>query len=274
MIYRISQRINTTNVGLYHMLFAAFCISIAGACSKVLSRGMSPMEVVFLRNIFGVIYVSGLIYRKPLVNKGGRGGLLFFRGFLGALAILANFCTIIHIGLAEAITYQQSYPIFLTLISVYFLKVSISRHEWLAVVIGFLGICFIFSPNLHIGSGSVTSHCIGIANSIIAALAYLSIAELSKFYENRTIILVFMSTGVLMPTLFMLAGYVFNLTTPTFLFAPLVMPVGIEWFFIAALGLSALLGKSILQRHFLLAKRVKYRRLGTVRLFFLFFSVC
>ena len=198
------------------MLFAAFCIAVAGACSKVLSKGMSPMQVVFLRNIFGVVYVLGLIYRKPLINKGGRRGLLLFRGFLGGLAILASLYTIIEIGLAEAITYQQSHPIFLTLISVYFLKIPISRRAWWAVVIGFLGICLIFSPNLHIGSGSVTSHGIGVANSIIAALAYLSISELSKFYENRTIVLVFMSTGVLMPALIYTCRVCFQFNNPFF----------------------------------------------------------
>jgi len=253
------------------MLFAAFCISVAGACSKVLSKRLSPMEVVFLRNIFGVLYVIWLIYKKPLVQKGGRTGLLFFRGFLGALAILANFYTIIHIGLAEAITYQQSYPIFLSLISVYFLKKSINRNEWLAILLGFGGICFIFFPQFKINAGSVQDHSIGIFYSVIAAIAYLSIAELSKFYEQKAIVLVFMSVGVLMPTFLMIIGLIFHLNNPTFLFSPPLLPIGIEWIQIVVLGFTALLGQIHLTKAFSIGQASALSAVGYSQIVFSLF---
>ena len=78
-------------VGLYHMVFSSFCVAIATAIAKVLSHRLSPMELVFFRNIFGVVYILFLIYRKPLNNIGGKTFLLLFRGFLGALAILSSF---------------------------------------------------------------------------------------------------------------------------------------------------------------------------------------
>ena len=178
------------NVGLYYMVFSSLCVAIATAIAKVLSHRISPMELVFFRNIFGVLYILFLIYRKPLNNIGGKPFLLFFRGFLGALAILSSFYIVIKIGLAEAITYQQSYPIYLALISVFFLKAKMNKQEWLSIVAGFVGICLIFIPQFKHNTASVFDHSFGIFYAIIAALAYLSIAELSKFYENRTIALI------------------------------------------------------------------------------------
>ena len=70
-------------IGLYYMVFSSFCVAITTAIAKVLSHRLSPMELVFFRNIFGVIYVLFLIYRKPLKNIGGKPFLLFFRGFGG-----------------------------------------------------------------------------------------------------------------------------------------------------------------------------------------------
>ncbi len=72
------------------MLFYWFCVAIATAIAKILSRRLSPMELVFFRNIFGVVYILFLIYQKPLKNIGGKPFLLFFREFLGALAILSR----------------------------------------------------------------------------------------------------------------------------------------------------------------------------------------
>jgi uncharacterized membrane protein len=74
---------NLEKTGLYYMIFSAFCVAIVSAIAKVLSQRLNPMEIVFFRNIVGVMYVLLLISRKSLNNIGGKPWLLFFRGFLG-----------------------------------------------------------------------------------------------------------------------------------------------------------------------------------------------
>lgn len=250
------------------MLFYCFCVAIATAIAKILSHRLSPMELVFFRNVFGVIFILSLIYRKPLKNIGGKPFLLFFRGFLGALAILSSFYIVIHLGLAEAITYQQSYPIYLALISVVFSKIKISQKEWLAILTGFFGICLIFFPQFKHSEASVFDHSFGIFYAIIAALAYLSIAELSKFYENRTIVLVFMTTGVCLPLLVMLIGQIFSLTQPYFLFAPFVMPNLNEWLLILLMGIMALVAQIYITKAFTLGNSGQVSAIGYSQIIF------
>lgn len=249
-------------IGLYYMVFSSFCVAITTAIAKVLSHRLSSMELVFFRNIFGVIYVLFLIYRKPLKNIGGKPFLLFFRGFLGALAILSSFYIVIHLGLAEAITYQQSYPIYLALISVVFLKLKMSKQEWASIIVGFVGICLIFFPQFKHSNASVFDHSFGVFYAIIAALAYMSIAELSKVYENRTIVLVFMTTGVSLPILVTLIGKFFSLTHPYFLFAPFVKPNLNEWLLILLMGIMALVAQMYITKAFAIGNSGQVSAMG------------
>jgi drug/metabolite transporter (DMT)-like permease len=255
-------------IGLYYMVISSFCVAIATAIAKILSHRLSPMELVFFRNIFGVLYILFLIYRKPLNNIGGKPFLLLFRGFLGALAILSSFYIVINLGLAVATTYQQSFPIYLALISVIFLKVKMSKQELMAIFGGFLGICLIFFPQFRLNHTSVFDHSFGIFYAIIAALAYLSIAELSKVYENRTIVLVFMTTGVLLPILVILSGQVFSLTQPSFLFAPFLLPNFNEFLLILLMGIAALLGQIYVTKSFAVGNSGQVSAMGYSQIVF------
>jgi drug/metabolite transporter (DMT)-like permease len=255
-------------IGLYYMVISSFCVAIATAIAKILSHRLSPMELVFFRNIFGVLYILFLIYRKPLNNIGGKPFLLLFRGFLGALAILSSFYIVIHIGLAEAITYQQSYPIFLSIISVWFLKAKMTRQELFAIMIGFSGICLIFGPQFNLNMSSAFDHSFGIFYAIIAALAYLSIAELSKVYENRTIVLVFMTTGVSLPLLVILVGHLFSLSQPHFLFAPFVLPDTSELLQILLMGVMALMGQIYVTKSFAVGNSGQVSAMGYSQIVF------
>ena len=62
-----SKNINSNN-GLWFMLVAAFCFSISGACTRVLGQRLSSIELVFFRNIIGVVFVLWSVFRRPLIQ--------------------------------------------------------------------------------------------------------------------------------------------------------------------------------------------------------------
>ena len=232
------------------MLGAAFCFSISGACTKVLGKRISSVELVFFRNIIGVVFVLFTIYRKPLVQVGGKFSLLVFRGIIGTLALYTFFFSITKIGLAEAITYQQSYPILLALMSTYLFKEKLDFKGWLAVFLGFGGICLIFLPQFKIDINSIKYHTFGLANAIMTAMAYLSIKQLSGFYDSRSIVLSFMFSGIVLPIISLIAGQYIYIDALAFMFGTFNWPMGIEWLWICILALSALLGQILLTKAF------------------------
>lgn len=99
------------------MLIASFCFALTGACAKVLSDDVSPIQLVFFRNVIGIAYIIWVLSQRKEAYEGGKFGLLVFRGVIGTIALYAFFYGIKHIGLAVAITYQQAYPIFIAFAS-------------------------------------------------------------------------------------------------------------------------------------------------------------
>ena len=268
------KAISTSSLGLLSMLIAAFCFSVSGACTRVLGTHLPSVELVLFRNAIGVIFVILSVFRKPISQAGGKLSLLVFRGIIGTLALYLFFFSITKIGLAEAITYQQSYPIFLALVGVLFLKEKLSTSVWWAIVMGFTGICFIFFPQFHTDFLSVKNHALGLANAILTALAYMSISQLASYYDARSIVLSFMLSGILMPMLSLGLGEVIDTKDWSFLIAQYTQPAGTDWLWIGLLSISALLGQIFLTKAFTYGKSAEVAAIGYSNIVFsVFFGI-
>lgn len=230
--------------GIFYMLGAVVCFGTVGAMAKWLSRDFDTVELVFFRNLVGVVFVLVSILNRPLQQTGGRPALLIFRGVIGTLSLYLFFYAVQILGLGAATTYQYSYPIFLALLSWVFVGETLSKREWLAIFVGFAGILFIFRPDLTAPLGH---HAIGLSNALFTAIAYLSIRQLSAFYDTRAIILSFMLSGILLPILSMLAGEYLSVEGYGFLIGHFVMPVTVtHWLGFLALGVVAMIGQYLL----------------------------
>jgi drug/metabolite transporter (DMT)-like permease len=216
-----------------------------GAFAKLASESMSSLEVVFFRNIAGVILVGYAVYKSPLKQVGGKPFLLFFRGFMGFVALLAFFYNIAHISLGDAMTYSKTSPIFTAIFAFLFLHEKLSLKGWMAIFIGFVGIIFITQPS---GVGLSKYDLLGIFSGVGAALAYTSIRELRNFYDTKAIVLSFMLTGTIGPiVLFVVSSYVHH-PELDFLLGTFVIPQGIEWFYLLAMGVFATISQMLMTK--------------------------
>lgn len=227
--------------GVYYMLFASFCFAVMGGFAKELSSSMSAVEVVFFRNVFGVLFLVATLMKYPLKQKGGKFWLLFFRGFMGFLALLAFFYNIAHITLAEAMTYSRLSPVFTALFAYLFLKEKLYKLGWIGIVIGFVGIVFITRPE---GIYDFDKYDIlGIFSGVGAALAYTAVRELREYYDTRSIVLSFMTIGTIGPVVLMMIGSFYSPENLDYLFAKFIAPDSKDWVWIVLLGFSATLAQ-------------------------------
>lgn len=226
--------------GIAYMLYASFLFAVMGAFAKLASESMSSLEIVFFRNLFGVVLVGFTVFKKPFTHEGGRPFLLFFRGFMGFAALVAFFYNIAHIPMSEAITFSKTSPIFTAVFAWMFLREKLSLQGWLAVMVGFVGIVLITKPE-----GALLSKYdwLGIFSGIGAALAYTSVRELKRHYDTRAIVLSFMLVGTLGPLVLMLLSPYARSESLDFLFAPFVMPEGIMWLYVGLMGVFATLAQ-------------------------------
>jgi len=234
------------------MLLASFSFAFMGGFAKVVSQTLPPVEVTFFRNIFGVVLVGLSIWKVPLKQTGGKPLLLLFRGSMGFAALLAYFYIMAHIPLGEAVTYNKTSPIFVAIFAYLFLNEKLHKSALLAIVIGFVGIVLVAQPE----GGSFDKYDIlGIFSGIGAALAYTSIRELRKYYDTRAIVMSFMGVGTVAPLLLMLATpYVEVSEEFDWMFAVFVMPQGLEWVYVIAVGLFATMSQLLMTKAYELTK--------------------
>jgi drug/metabolite transporter (DMT)-like permease len=232
-ILSFMKLIRELNSGVKYMLFASFLFAIMGAFAKLASEPMSSLDVVFVRNICGGVFIGYALYKTPMVQKGGRPFLLFFRGLIGFSALLAYFYNIAHIPLGDAVTFSKTAPIFTAIFAWLFLNEKLTLSAWLAIAVGFCGILLITQPS---GIGFTKYDILGIFSGIGAALAYTSIRELKNYYDTRMIVLSFTFVGTAGPiALFILSKY-FYMSELDFMLGEFVMPSGVVWFYVIGLG--------------------------------------
>ncbi|XOB61408.1 DMT family transporter [Campylobacterota bacterium DY0563] len=242
---------NDVTLGIKYMLFASFCFACMGAFAKQLSGSMSSIEVVFFRNVFGVLLILISIYKSPLNQKGGKPLLLIFRGLAGFIALLFFFYNIANIPLGEAMTFSKTSTIFSAIFAYFFVKEKLGVKGWLGVFIGFIGILFITKFD---GSSLDKTDWLGILCGVGAGLAYTSIRELRKYYDGRTIVLSFMGIGTLGPLLLMLISEFYINEQYDYIFAKFVMPQPGDWINIICLGGVATLAQVYMTKAYSVAK--------------------
>jgi len=241
---------NNTKLALRYMLISSFLFAFTGAFAKLLSDYMSSVEVVFFRNITGVILISYAIYKSPVKQIGGKPFLLFMRGFIGFSALLMYFYNIANIPLAEAQTFNKISPIFTAIFSYLLLKEKLSIQAWIGIFIGFIGVLFI--TNFNIFALSKTDW-LGICSGIGAGLAYTSIRELRKSYDNKIIVLSFMTVGTIAPLILMIVASYITIDSLDWILAKFVMPKTIAWIYIVALGIFATFSQLYMTKAYSLA---------------------
>uniref|UniRef100_UPI00404859BA DMT family transporter n=1 Tax=Aliarcobacter sp. TaxID=2321116 RepID=UPI00404859BA len=242
---------NQVNKGIQYMLIASLLFAFMGAAAKELTDTMSSVEVVFFRNVFGVILISFSIYKSPLVQLGGKFWLLIFRGMAGFIALLFFFYNISEISLGEAMTFSKTSTIFTAIFAYLLLKEKLGIKGWIGVFIGFIGIVFITEFD---GSTLEKTDYLGILSGVGAALAYTSVRELRNYYDSRAIVLSFMTIGSIGPLILMIIGSFYTNPNLDFILGTFIMPETNDWLYIILLGFFATYAQIFMTKAYSYAK--------------------
>jgi len=239
--YKSIAKLKSMDRGVLFMLLSALISALNGAVAKILSESMDPIEVVFYRNLIGVIIILFSLKKFSVSVDMTKLHLLLLRGLFGALAMLLFFYTIATIPLGEAVVLNKTSPFFVTILAYYFMKETITLRTLFALAIGFIGIIFIMKP---FGIEISIEHILGVLGGFFAAAAYATIKKIKDIYDARIIMLSFMGVGMLLPLgLYLFTPYVdFQIHTDPFIWMLIVFMAIIstasQWFLTRAYSLS------------------------------------
>lgn len=239
--FKFFFKLNTIDKGVLFMLLSVLIGALNGAVAKFLSQSMDPIEIVFYRNLIGVLIVLYSFKKFSVSIDTSKLHLLILRGVFGALAMVLFFYTIATIPLGEAVVLNKTSPFFVTILAYYLMKETITLRIFFALIIGFIGIVFIMKP---FGVEISIEHIFGVLGGFFAACAYATIKKIKDIYDARVIMLSFMGIGVLIPlALFLFTPYVhFKIHTDIFIWALIVFMAIIstasQWFLTRAYSIS------------------------------------
>ncbi|MGO1119724.1 DMT family transporter [Rhodovibrionaceae bacterium A322] len=191
-------------LGIAGILIGMLAMTLMDAAAKWLGEGYPIVQVVFFRNLFGLLPMVIMIWKS-----GGLSSLRIthwpihlLRSLSGVVAIFSFFFALRYMGLAEAMAIAFLAPIFVTALSNPVLGEKVGPRRWAAVAAGFVGALIAIQPE----SGG-TFHW-AVLLPALAALAYATLMIYGRKIAptNSNVALVFYGTigglvvsGVLLP---------------------------------------------------------------------------
>lgn len=148
--------------------YAAF--SISDAFVKSLHGSLPAYEAVFFGATLGLAalpFIKGRHARWRDVVVAKRPGLWWLRAITGAICSIAAVIAFTALPMAEVFALIFLMPIFVTLLSVVFLKEHVGWRRWSAVCIGFAGVLVVLRPGFrHLGVGHLAAILCGLSGAV------------------------------------------------------------------------------------------------------------
>ena len=128
---------------------AVFCIQ--DIVIKSLANQISLTQILFFRAALGTILLTSLLWflGKPIKFGSSYPLVAIFRGSSFFLGFTLFYISISKLPLAIATSLFFIHPIIITIISIFFLKISVGFHRIIAIIIGFIGTLLIVKPSFN-----------------------------------------------------------------------------------------------------------------------------
>ncbi len=180
-------------LGIASIMAAVFFFAISDALAKWLGQTYEPVQIVFLRYVFGMIPVALLVWhggglavlrtRRPVMH--GLRALVIFA------ALLLLFTGLRRLPLAEAISVAFTAPLFVTALSGPLLGEPVRPRRWAAVLVGFLGALVVIRPGT---GGFQFASLIVLASALCFALSALLTRRMART-ETSAALLTYTTLG-------------------------------------------------------------------------------
>ena len=205
------------------MLFASFSFGSMNALVKWTSAEVDVWTTVFVRSlvIAFTIYIIARIAKVDLVVHDRKN--MAFRCFTGLAAMILYFSALGLIPIGQAVTLQYTNPLFVALLSGFFLSERVHPQVWVLATVSFVGIVLIVSPDLRTIEKDAL---LALGSGFFAGVAYLYVRRLKATEEALSIVFWFAAFSVVATALPAIPSLAYVISDPILMLALVGIGVG------------------------------------------------
>jgi len=172
--------------GALWMVTSALAFTIANGMIRPAAADMHPLQVVFFRNCFGLLFMAPIIFGGGFaVLRTKRLKLHLARGVTFLLGMSTWFWAVPHVPLVDAIALFFVAPLLITVLAALVLRERVRARRWSAVVIGFAGALLVLRPG---GVELNWYYGLLVANAVVWSVGALILREVSKTDGATTVV--------------------------------------------------------------------------------------
>jgi drug/metabolite transporter (DMT)-like permease len=168
------------------MIFGAICVAVQNGMIRVVSAEVHSFEVVFFRNVFGLVAMLPFMGGFQLdLFRARRPGRLLMMSCAFVASMVCYFAAIAYLPLAEVVALAFSKPLFATVGAALVLHEVVRARRWTAVGLGLVGVLIVLRP----GAQAISPFAgLVLLGALLAAATTLMIKHLTATERVPTIV--------------------------------------------------------------------------------------
>lgn len=162
------------------LVFGLFLFSLQDIIIKFFSDQYSVLQIVFIRGVVSMVAIALMIrlFWRGTPFLSSRPGIALARGLFGFCSYLTYYLAVASMPLAEVVAIVFTMPLFVTAMSALLLGEKVGMRRWSAVLIGFLGVVVILSPEGEFNTLAVTL-------AFVASITYATQTTITRFLSSH-----------------------------------------------------------------------------------------
>ncbi len=169
------------NIGVAVALLGYFAFALNDALAKILVMNYGVAQVVAIRSVGGFLFLVPLLIRSKskLFTNVDKPILQLIRAALTLVDTGLFYAACVYLPLSDVFTFYMAGPIYTTLASHLFLKEEIGWKQWIAILVGFIGVIVALRPSTEIISFAAFF-------AIIGSISYSLSMVINKKLKNTS----------------------------------------------------------------------------------------